>query len=78
MSLPIDVVEEYISKYVWPAEYWKLPLIWRDVSLYNMFYGYWKGDRFMWSTIIHIDDRVAYFKADGFWNIQPFSLYNKN
>ena len=78
MSFPVEVVEEYISKYVWPAEYWKLPLIWRGVSLYNIFNGYWMEDRCLWSTVIHIDDRVAYFKADLFWNIQPLSLYNKN
>lgn len=85
MSLPHDIIETNVINYVWPGEFWKIPLVWRGVNLYNIFLGFWEQNtyiyRFHLSTVIHInidDDRIAYFNVDLFWNSQPYSLLNKN
>jgi hypothetical protein len=82
MSLPYEIIEINMINYVWPGEFWKLPLVWRGVNIYNIFLGFWEQNTYIyqWSTVIHIniDDRVAYLNADFFCNSQPYSLSNKN
>lgn len=79
-SLPHEIIETNIINYVWPGEFWKLPLVWRGLNIYNLFLGFWEQDTYKLSNVIHvnIDDRIAYLNADFFWNSQPYSLSNKH
>jgi hypothetical protein len=79
-SLPHEIIETNIINYVWPGEFWKLPLVWGGVNIYNIFLGFWEQDTYKWSNVIHInkDDRIAYLNTDFFGYSQPYSLLNKN